>query len=679
MRYWAGYAVVGGSAAVVGLLFVLMNLHYNWGTFSAPLDDTFIHLQYGRQIGGGEWFRYNDGEPVSTGASSLLYAFILGAASFLGLDGNYLLGFAILFGTALLVVAAVLGYALARALAGERAGVWGGLLVATNGAFAWGATSGMEIALLSVLLLGTLLAFLRELPARRFVLTPLLATLAALTRPEGLIFATVITGAVLLELWASSRKRNLPASRAARPMLYALLPVFAGVGQLLFYRVATGTTAASGVQAKGLLYRPAFYPTEFVDSVFRNLTDIIFKVFSGLGPSNYLFPGTIFFCALGVSYLLFREEPRWKFAVVAGGALALALLSIATLGSWRWQHYRYLLPFFPVLLVFMVVGFRSIAAASRSSWLLHALAGFALLFSLLGLPIWAATTGGASLQVREQQTSIAYWIKENLPQDARVAINDAGALRYYSDRETVDLIGLTTEGLALPNRHGTGSLYEALERMPEKERPDYFTIYKDWFEGLEDSEVFGRRVARFYLSERPGTARIVGGREVVIYKADWDKARSGESFPGTGEKDSLDVADLYSEEAHDYEMELPLIGLEPENVITEDYDPAYGSSVVDAGREIPGAEAFTARNLSANRPLKIVMRTTNDPFELRVRANGEDVGTWVFEEDYGYGWQETSFTVPARFVRSDTLRLELLPPEDEPLQTHTAYHYWFVQ
>ncbi len=97
-------------------MFVGTNLYYNRGdlsdeglNISAPLDDTFIHLQYGRQIGEGQWFSYNDGDPVSSGASSFLYVLLLGAAHFVGFSGANLLGFAIIFGTVLFVLSALLG------------------------------------------------------------------------------------------------------------------------------------------------------------------------------------------------------------------------------------------------------------------------------------------------------------------------------------------------------------------------------------------------------------------------------------------------------------------------------------------------------------------------------------------------------------------------------------------
>jgi hypothetical protein len=689
MKHSVGPIVVLALAVLVGCLFVGTNLYYNRGdlsdngiNISAPLDDTFIHLQYGRQIGEGEWFRYNDGDPVSTGASSFLYVLVLGGAHFLGISGGHLLAFAIILGAGLLVLAALLGYELGRSLAGERAGLWGGALIAANGAFAWGATSGMEVALFSVLILGTLLAFLRELSSERFLLTPILAALTALTRPEGLLFALVITGAAVFVLLRDLRKTRPYSFRRSMAVLYAFLPIAAGVAQYTFYRIATGSSVQNGVLAKSLLYEPVFYPTEFLDAVFQNLTKLNLFVLTGLEPGNYLFPGTILFCVLGTLYLALEDVRYRTFAVASGTALVLAMSSTALLGlpgaPWGWHHYRYLLPFFPPTLVFAVVGFYSLGTLNRKTWLPEALAGFAVLCSLLGLPVWAATTGGNALQIKEQQVSIGYWIRENLPPGARVGVNDVGAMRYYGGHPTVDLIGLTTNGLALPSRNGLGSLYETLEKMPEEKRPDYFAIYPTWFPGFETSGVLDQEIARFSLSSRPETAGIVGGSEVVVYRADWGLARSGEPFRSEGTvRDTLDVADLASEREHDYEMRMPLIGLEPANLLTQKRSPD-GEVILDGGRALPGAEEFTVTGLSPNRPVDVVMRTSSAPFTLQVQADGKDLGEWTFQPS-GSGWQEATFTIPARSVLSESLRLRLSPSRDAPLETHTAYHYWFVQ
>ena len=688
MKYSAGSTIILALALLVGCLFVGTNLYYNRGdlsveglNISAPLDDTFIHLQYGRQIGQGQWFSYNDGDPISSGASSFLYVLLLGAAHFVGFSGANLLGFAIIFGTVLFVLSALLGYGLGQRLAGERAGLCSGILIAANGAFGWGATSGMEVALFSVLILGTLLAFLRELSSGRFLLTPILAALAALTRPEGLLFAWVITGAVVFVLLRDLRKSRPYSLRSSLAVLYAFLPIAAGVAQYMFYTIATGSSIQNGVLAKSLLYEPVFYPTEFLDAVFQNLTKLSLIVLTGLEPGNYLFPGTILFCVLGTMYLALEDARYRMFAVASGTALVLAMSSTAILGlpgAWGWHHYRYLLPFFPPVLVFAVVGFYSLRSLTRNTWLPEALASFAILCSLLSLPVWAATTGGNSLQIKEQQVSVGYWIRENLPPGASVGVNDAGAMRYYGGHRTVDLIGLTTNGLALPTRNGVGSLYETLEKMPEEKRPDYFAIYPTWFPGFEASGVLDQEIARFAISDRPEVAGIVGGSEVVVFRADWSLAQSGEAFQGEGSvKDTLDIADLGSETEHDYEMHMPLIGLEPANLLTRERSPD-GEMVVDGGRGLPGAEEFTIRGLSRNRPVEVVMRTTSAPFALQVQADGRHVGEWDFQPS-GSRWQQATFTIPAESVRSGSLRVRLSPPEDAPLETHTAYYYWFVQ
>ncbi len=671
-------AVVSILALLTGGLFVGMNLFYNGGVLSAPLDDVFIHLQYARQIGEGRWFSYNDGDPMSTGASSFLYVLILGAARFVGFDGTALLGFALFLDVALLVATAVLGRELGRRLCGEGAGTWAGVLIATNGVFLWGATGGMEISLLAALFLGTLVAFVHELSTRRFLLTPMLGALTALTRMEGLIFAGVIAAAILLTLLLDLGRRRLSPPGFVKAAPLALLPVFAGALLLLFYRLATGASSANGMLAKSLLYEPAFYPTEFLQKSITNLTEASLGILMGFKSGNFLFPGALLFCGVGLVYLAFRDARSRTFAIASGLALALSVASIATLSTWDWNHYRYFLPFFPLLLVFAVIGFYALGSRDLP-WLPVALAGFALLFSLLSLPKWAIAMGGNSSQIHEQQITIGRWIRTNLPPDARVGINDAGAMRYYGERPTVDLIGLTTNGLALPTRNGMGSLYEALERMPADKRPDYFSIYPSWLSGLQPSGVFGREVKRFALSPRPGLPSIVGGNLVIVYEANWSLANSGDRPVETRGKvkDSLDVAELRSEDQHGYEMNFSQVGLKPDNALVREFYP-NGKEVVDAGRAVPGSEKFTVRNLTPGRSVEIVMRTTGASFDLQVLAGGETAGIWSFQSP-GSGWRETSFTIPADLVRSGELQVELRPPEDTPLAKHTAFYYWFIQ
>ena len=620
-------AAVGILALGAGLLFLWSNLHYNYGQLSAPIDDAFIHLQYASQIGEGNWFRYNPEDPVSTGASSFLYPIILGLGYAAGFQGTALLGFAIGLGIAFFVAAAVLYTELGRRLGGEVVGIWTGVLVAVNGALVWGATSGMEISLLAALVGAGLLAFAHEAPKGRFLVTPIPLAFAAITRPEGLIFAAGLTVASLVLLFGAVRVRRIRFPLAALSGLLVFLPLAAGAAvQLLFYRQTTETT--NGVAAKSLLYEPVFYLTEFIGQVSSNLSNLTMDVLLGLEPAGYLFPGALVFAVLGVSYLAFGRADFRALAISALAIVLLVLPSVTSLGSWNWHSYRYVLPFFPLFLLLTVIGIHSIAgmlgrnASLGRRHLSVALAGFALLFSLAVLPGWVQRIGRQSAEIREQQVSVGVWIKDNLPDGAVVGLNDAGAIRFFGDHPTVDLVGLTTNDLALPNRNGPGSLFEALESMEPEDRPDYFAIYEQWMGGLGNAGLFdGGLLKTFNLTQSTG---ITMYQEVSILKADWKLAHTGDrprSVPESSIRDTLDISDLNSEEAHGYDIRMAQIGLQPpSNLYRMD---AGGETVADGGRTITGNESFTVQNLSPGKPLTLVMRTTRDQLAATPRRGSE--------------------------------------------------------
>ncbi len=677
-------AFVGALALLTGGVFLAANLLYNDGQLSAPLDDAFIHLQYGRQIGEGQWFSYNDGDPVSTGASSFLYPLILGAGrGLLGLDGTGLLAFAIVLGIFLLVATAVLGCELGRRLVGGRAGLWTGSLVAVNGAFVWGATSGMEVSLLAALLLAGLLAFARELPAQRFVLTPLLLALAAITRPEGLIFAAILTATSAFILLKSLASRRTMLRTTLSGGLLVLLPLVAGAGQLLFYQLTTGSTAANGVKAKSLLLTPIFYPLEVARQVVSNLSELFLNVLAGFEPA-YLFPGAVFFVVLGVARLAFREDGIRAVGIVLGLSFAAVLPSVVTLFSWNWHHYRYVLPFFPLFLLAVVAGIYALSESLTDDTRMRryatgGLAGLVLLFSVVMLPDWTSAMGRESSDIRRQQVTIGRWIGENLPPDAVVGVNDVGAMRYYGGHRVVDLVGLATNGIAEPHRNGMGSLYEKLEEMPPGERPDYFVVYNLWVGGLANAGIFGvAPIETFTLDPAGG---LLADDEVFVWKADWSMANSGDSpvlFPKENVRDTIDVAELESEEDHGYDLRMPQAGLQPESTLAR-LSYAGGEVVADGGRRISGTESFTVRNLSPGEPLEIVLRTAagelsaEAPARLRVVVDGKEAGEWTLSPTSG-DWQEPSFTVPAELVRSDTARIELSSPD-----RRAPFYYWFIQ
>jgi hypothetical protein len=119
-----------------------------------PLDDSYIHLQYARQLAHLEVFAYTHGADPSGGATSPLWIILLAPFFLLGLKG--VLGAVAAFGvgTAIWTVSSVLvGRIALRATESASAGFAASLLFMLNGHLLWNFVNGMETGPFALLVL----------------------------------------------------------------------------------------------------------------------------------------------------------------------------------------------------------------------------------------------------------------------------------------------------------------------------------------------------------------------------------------------------------------------------------------------------------------------------------------------------------------------------------------------
>ncbi|NKQ54999.1 hypothetical protein HFP15_19130 [Amycolatopsis sp. K13G38] len=667
---------IAGLAVVAGLAFLGVNLAYNGGRLVAPLDDVYIHLQYGSQIGLGHFFQYNTGDQVSTGASSLLYALILGAASAVGFTGNGLLGFAVGFGIACFAATAGLTCVLGTRVVARPVGIWAGLLVAVSGPLLWGSSSGMEVGLVMLLVVAMLLTF-------RSVSGPFMGVLLALSRPEGLIFAAALTFAAV---WVH-RRRPLRA-------VLSLLPLVAGAAQLVFYRIATGSFSANGIQAKSFFDdRPVFYFSSFLDRTAANLHGFL-GTFLAFTEQDYAFPGALVVFLVGVLFVIFSRPPARPMVIATGIGLACVLVSVSTLNTALIHELRYIQPFMPVFILFAVAGVyaatRVVAQPRARRLALHAALAVALAFSLVSVPTWAARFGRDAATIRDTDVSVALWLKEHIPGNAVVAVKDVGAVAYLSGHRVVDVIGLATNGLAEAANNGPGAVYEALRHLPPAQRPTYFAVYNTVpgpdMTTLRDAGVLAEPPLQTFTVQAPPDLtgeRIVPFTELNVYRADWSVADKGDQQPVPGSvRDYVNVGDLKDEKAHDYQPHQAQDGTQPWTAV------AHLDGVVDSGRDIVGGESFTVRGLTPGRQATLTARTavtapteaTNTTPLMQVLVNGVPVSTWNRPHRAG-AWSTYTFTMPASAVTSDTARIDVVPrtPLLNPYPVYTSFGYWVSQ
>ncbi|MCK5303551.1 MAG: hypothetical protein KAJ96_10450, partial [Candidatus Thorarchaeota archaeon] len=88
----------------------------------------------------------------------------------------------------------------------------------------------------------------------------------------------------------------------------------------------------------------------------------------------------------------------------------------------------------------------------------------------------AQTFGNAVKNINDMQVTIGEWIEENTPEDAVLAICDAGAVRFFGNRAIIDIIGLVTPDIV----HGNMTTLETLQYMYDR-GCDYIVFFDDWF------------------------------------------------------------------------------------------------------------------------------------------------------------------------------------------------------
>ena len=673
-------AILWGLAGLWLLLFAASMLYHTGGRLALPLDDSFIYFQYARQAAQGHFLEYNTGAAPTAGATSLLYTLLLVPGFWLGLDGMGIVLYALALGVGWLGLSARLLLLLGRRLGGPLSGWLAALLFLLCGPLLWGYYSGMAIGLFACAILLTL--YLYVAADRR---APWAAALLALARPEGIALVLL-----LLALVVYRRAWNW---RWGVPLAAYLL-------QALLLAWCTGEAGASGVAAKWRFAEPHGSMPEQLRAVFFDFAEFIKGILAGsLGHQTsvnlYAYDGNyrrmVFapFVALLVlaelSYRLWGElsERRPGVAALGGAWFVGGVLLTCTLVEYDAHFNRYQQPFLPLYILFAALGLGRLDAAG-GEWgrkLARGLACFFGLWGLLSVGFFAVAYGENCSDIRNQQVEMARFIDAELPPAARIAVNDAGALRYFGGRHTIDLVGLTTAGNSAPWRHGSGSLFERLESMPPDQRPQYVAIFPNWFNFPEG--FFLQPLHRIRVFE----PSIIDA-EKVLYQANWAAELSGQTIrnqtllaEGWRVVDEVDVADLASERRHGYQSTVWVPGSGEANLLlalsaTDDPQAVY----IDGGRTVTGGERMEVV-LNAGRPAAVIMRTvTGIAQHFAVIANGKKIADVELPGGRGRQWLELAVgQIPALEVSG---RVEI---ETQPIhfggdwRPIVSFHYWVLQ
>ncbi len=658
---WLPLVVATGLLAYTSIRAVLAKL----GHPGASLDDAYIHFQYARAFAEGHPLRFQEGEPLSTGATSFVWATVLALPYAIGLHGASIVWAAWALSFVALGALAYETFALALPMAGRGAATGAGAMTLAFGGFTWCATSGMEVVPFAWLLAFATrrAAEWTEAPARRTAselrLLAGLALVAPFMRPEGAIISVVLACAIALRPRVKSLRGNGEAL---------------GVGALAcapnaLLMILTGNATSSTAQVKLLVGNPyAEMPTAALTNAHVLLTQILNgEVWS----AEFLPQGGATLACAGLLAVAWRGvATKREFRAVAVLVLALGMFVPCLYVTFLWNRLRYLWPFAPGWFVGLAclarvagtLASRLDARAGPTSTVLLAGGMAAALATRLEWVIEDVAQSASGID--RQQVSLGRWADANLPANARIGLNDTGAIAYFGHRKTFDIVGLTTPTEGKYWVAGAGSRLEHYERLYATSRtslPTHFIVYPEW---MAVDAVLGRVLHEAVVLD----SSILGGQVMRVFDARWDHLGSGEKpWTAHGEiVDTVDVADLESEEAHRYEL---LAARDGEQVAVEAVSPD-GNVVVDGGRTRRTRERFVL-NVPRGVNVSVIGRVqaeTDASVELR-----SPMGFMGASVVAAGAWAEVEFELPARLLPG-AITLEVVSRGAR----FTAFHWWLV-
>ena len=494
-----------------------------------PLDDSWIHLQFARNVAGGFGFSYNPGIPVA-GSTAPLWTMVLVGPAWLHLDP---IGSTKILGLLLTIVTALLAGRLTEWLTRSRgAGLFAALVLALSPRMTWGSLSGMEVSLYAALATGTLLAYLRALESGS-AWWGLLAGLAGTARPEVFVLFPLLATDWAVRWW----RGRLPVSGPVR--LVAPMAAFA---------IPTSAFVWLNVTAGGHLLPLTFYAKTYRMGTLPSLLEGRWHdawLAAWRYPPRFLYE-VLAWCetevpdlALGslvgaLALLGLTANPRRR----AGGYLVVVLLVVAPLAKavaapeppLLVHEGRYVFHLLVAFVVVSMAGFVELRRWVRPRWLLTAFLLVALLRLGGALHAEAPSYAAKVKNINDLEVNTAGWLARETTPDARIGTNDIGAIAYLSGRFIIDTEGLVTPAAIQPKR------MRRFVPFLERERPDLLVIFPNWY-----PEIVARRDIFHEIYRIHARKVAAGGPDLVVYRMPWTRpavvprllARPREREPGT--------------------------------------------------------------------------------------------------------------------------------------------------
>ncbi len=495
------------------------------------IDDTYIHMQYARNLAETGELSFNRGDPTY-GATSPLWVMILAFVHLLGGDMSVWCGvLSRFFGFASILLV----FQLVRILDGKRAAAYAAVLMAASEAWLirWSAV-GMESSFAVFMVLASILLAVRAGSSTgSSILFALALYLSYLARPETLLMVPLAAVSFVAVGGKERIAKRLSWLAAAIP-LFAVWFVIIKKHTGTYFPLTAGAKQGGSILS-GLTLHHAAVPLRIIAA-------------TGAFPALALLALIVLGISTDRGLLRFENEVRRRSALLA--LLWIAALPAAYVVLDFQVLSRYMIPVTVVLTALGAMAAARLAGRFAGKYRTAALTIFTaaviaqniLFYSIVVVRPTREFTRG----LNEVIVGIGRYLGENALPGESVATPDIGAIGYYSGMEVLDLGGLVS-----PEINRMRKLHDYDEIVDEGLylvfEPDYLVDRSPQPLRFSGKVIGGVE----FLPVVFGTVENLGIRQpgpvvYVLYRLDWSravgeegKARSG----GAGEKGSAGTSD----------------------------------------------------------------------------------------------------------------------------------------
>ncbi|MBN2384422.1 hypothetical protein JXQ70_16220 [bacterium] len=460
---------------IVAGIFLLNALIEN-GEACFPLDDSWIHLTLARNLSEQLRFAYVKDGPSIQASTSPLFTFLLTPAFIFSFNEYWTSYFWGVCGVLILVWS--FSFCLIRfrpVLPGWT--VWASCMalmsIALDRRVIWLSVSGMETTcfLAVVFSARTLLA-----DDRYKVHALAVALIACWLRPEGCVFAVLITAVLIYDYLSRPYQEN----QVCKPLHF-----FQPGRRFQKIILGCGFIALLAYFGLNMANNGSLWPSTLAAKV---------TGFQAIGTSSYFIQVLEYLSYAGILLLLpgcvwafFESGLRLKRKQRVPVLLDLLWLgTLIMLYYWKLpyvrQHGRYILPVLPFLVLIGLYGSTNLIARfcghknKTQAVLLHALLALITIWQLSRLPVGMTMYAQQCSYYLGRHVAAAQWLQKQTPPDAITGTHDIGAMGFLADRRLVDMAGLIDPEI-VPHLHD----HEYMKQWLFKGGVDYVAVLNTWY------------------------------------------------------------------------------------------------------------------------------------------------------------------------------------------------------